>query len=77
MTAGPLGGVPLAVAWFETVPAFTIACVSVTLPVMVLELLAPGARLAIGPPVMVIPGSGSVTEILVRVTLPVLVTVKA
>ena len=43
----------------------------------VVESLAPGKRLGIGPPDSVRPGSGSVTVTPVSVTLPVLVTVKA
>ena len=49
------------------------ACVNVWLPVSVTALAAPGARLAIGLPVSD-PIFGSVTVTLLRVTLPVLVT---
>ena len=76
VTAGPTGGVPVAVAVFVTAPAFTSAWVTVYVAVHV--VCAPGASVVTGHeiaggvpvPVNVV----SVTEIPVRSTLPVLVT---
>ena len=70
VTAAPLGGVAEAVAELKTWPASTSACVSVYVPVHVVD--TPGARLAAGQDTALI--SASVTPTLVSVTLPALVT---
>ena len=75
VTFGPVGGVPVAVAWFVTLPLLMFACVIVYVAVKVELSLAPGARLAIGPPDTV--ANGSVIVTFVSVTFPVFVTVKA
>ena len=71
-TAGPLGGVPLAVAVFVTTPAFTSAWVMVRVAEQVVE--PPGARVVAGQEIADRPANGSVTITAVNVTLPVLVT---
>ena len=73
VTSSPIGGVPVAVAMFVNVPASMSPCVRVYVAVNVVESMAPGAIVAIGPPVTVT--NGSVTVTLVRVTLPVFSTV--
>ena len=78
VTAGPVGGVPVAVAVLVTTPAFTSAWVTVYVAVHV--VVAPGASVVTGHeitgavpvPVNVV----SVTETAVRSTLPVFVTTK-
>lgn len=72
VTAGPDGGVPLAVAVLVMTPAFTSAWVMVRVAVHVVA--APGANVVVGQLMAERPVSGSVTEIVVNVTLPVLVT---
>ena len=71
-TAGPDGGVPLAVAVLLIEPALTSAWVMVRVAVQVVE--APGARIVAGQVMADNPGSGSVMATAVKVTLPVFVT---
>ena len=77
VTFGPLGGVPVAVAVFVNVPASMLTWVRVYVPVKVVVSLAPGDRLAIGPALIVTPPIVSARVILVNMTLPEFVTVKA
>ena len=72
VTAGPDGGVPLAVAVFAMAPEFTSACEMVRVAVHVVD--APGASVVTGHDTADIPGNGSDTATDVNVTLPVLVT---
>ena len=72
VTAGPDGGVPLAVAVFATAPEFTSACEMVRVAVHVVD--APGGSVVTGHDTADIPGNGSDTATDVNVTLPVLVT---
>ena len=74
VTAAPVGGVPLAVAVFEIVPASMSAWVTVYVAEQV--VVAAGAKVMTGQVTAVRPGSGSLTAIPVRVTLPVFVTRK-
>ena len=74
VTAGPVGGVPDAVAVLLTAPASMSAWVTVRDAVHVVD--APGANDDTGHEMADRPGSGSVTPTEVRVTLPVLVTRK-
>ena len=69
VTAGPLGGVPEAVAVLRIEPAFMFANVTVYVAVQVVEIV--GASVATGHDTADKPGSGSVTAIAVNVTLPV------
>ena len=73
VTGASFGSVPVAVATFVNVPVSMSPCVRVYVAVNVVESMAPGAIVAIGPPVTVT--NGSVTVTLVRVTLPVFSTV--
>ena len=72
VTAGPLGGVPLAVAVLRIEPAFIFA--NVTVYVAVHVVVPAGFNVDSGHETADKPGSGSATPILVSVTLPVLVT---
>ena len=69
VTAGPVGGVPAAVAVFAIEPAFMSANVTVYVAVQVVEVA--GANVDTGHETADKPGSGSVTPTLVNVTLPV------
>ena len=71
VTFGPEGGVPLAVAVLFTVPASTSAWVS-TYAAAVQVVLAPGSRVLAAQ--VTVPTFGSVTPTVVRVTVPMLVT---
>ena len=71
-TAGPDGGVPLAVAVLLIEPALTSAWVLVRVAVQVVD--APGARVVDAQVMADNPGSGSVMATAVKVTLPVFVT---
>ncbi len=62
-------------AEFVTFPASTSAWVIIYVPVIV-ESVAPAAKLAIGFPVIVKPTIGSITITLVKVVVPVFVTAK-
>ena len=73
-TGVPLGVVPVAVAIFVILPLLICDCVNTSVAVNVELFVAPGASVANGPPVTVT--NGSVTVILLKVTLPVLVTAK-
>ncbi|CAH0320333.1 hypothetical protein SRABI126_05247 [Pedobacter sp. Bi126] len=68
----PLGSLPVALAWLVTLPPSRSDWVIVCTAVKVTE--APGARLATGEPVTT--ALASLTAILLKVTLPVLVTTK-
>jgi hypothetical protein len=68
----PLGGVPTTDAVLTTEPASKSACVTVRVPVQIVE--APGARVVAGQVTPV--AFGSLTVTLVIVTLPVFFTVK-
>ena len=72
VTAGPVGGVPDAVAVFTIDPAFMFANVTVLLAVHVVD--AEGTNVESGHDTADKPGSGSVTPTEVNVTLPVFVT---
>ena len=72
VTAGPDGGVPLAVAVLVMTPAFTSAWVMVRVAVHVVD--APGTSVVDGHVTADRPLSGSVMPTDVSVTLPVLVT---
>ena len=72
VTVGPKGGVAFAVAVLLIVPAFTSAWVMVRVAVHVVD--SPGAKVVDGQLMADKPGSGSLIVIVVRVTLPVLVT---
>ena len=72
VTAGPDGGVPLAVAVLVMTPAFTSFWVIVRVAVQV--VVAPGANVVVGQLMADSPVRGSVMPTAVRVTLPVLVT---
>ena len=74
VTAGPVGGVPDAVAVFVTDPIFTSDCVMVRVAVHVVD--APGASVVDGQLIADKPASGSDTDTDVRVTLPEFVTAK-
>ena len=76
VTAGPVGGVPRAVAWLTTKPVSIFAWVSTSRAVIVVLFIPAGASVAIGPPVITRPTKGSVTDTLVSVTFPVLVIAK-
>ena len=69
VTAGPLGGVPLAVAVLRIEPAFIFA--NVTVYVAVQFIVPVGFNVVCGHETADKPGSGSVTAIPVSVTLPV------
>ena len=69
VTAGPLGGVPLAVAVFTIEPAFMFANVTVYVAVHVVEIA--GANVDTGHDTADKPGNGSVTATEWSVTLPV------
>ena len=71
-TAGPVGGVPCAVAALFTAPAFTSACVIVYVFVHVVD--APGAKVVTGQ--VTAPTLASVIPTDVNVTAPVFVTRK-
>ncbi len=73
VTAGPVGGVPVAVALLFTVPALISAWVIVCVPVQV--VLAPGASVVTGQ-MAAASRLASLIAIPVSVTLPVLVTRK-
>ena len=73
VTGGPRGGFPVAVAKLSTWPASISACVIMWTAVNAVELEAPTARVANEPVTVALI---SVTVMLVRVTLPVLVTTK-
>ena len=72
VTAGPVGGVPDAVAVFTIEPAFMLANVTVYDAVHVVD--TEGANVDTGQLTTDKPGSGSVTATDVKVTLPLLVT---
>ena len=72
VTAGPVGGVPEAVAVFAITPAFTSVCVMIRVAVQVVD--APGANVVDGHVMLDRPVNGSLMLTDVRVTLPVLVT---
>ena len=72
VTSVPLGSVPVTVAELSTTPASTSAWVSVYVAVHVVD--APGASVVTGQET--VPTFGSSTTTPVRVTLPVLVTMK-
>ena len=72
VTAGPLGGVPVAVAVLRIEPAFMFANVTVYVAVHVVEIV--GASVATGHDTADKPGSGSDTATELSVTLPVFVT---
>ena len=74
VTAGPVGGLPEAMAVFATTPAFTSDCVIVLVAVHVVE--NPGSKIVAPQLIVDRPGSGSVMATEVRVTLPVLPTAK-
>src|ERR1700724_3129521 len=71
-TAGPLGGVPCAVAVLLTTPASTSAWTMTCAVVAVQVSCAPGAKEALGQ--VTAPAVGSLTPTAVNVTVPVLVT---
>ena len=71
VTAGPDGGVPLAVAVFATTPAFTSACVMVRVALHVVD--PPGANTVEAHEIVDKPANASVTPTAVSVTLPVFV----
>jgi hypothetical protein len=77
VTAGPVGGVPDAVAELDTDPLSISACVVVYEPVHVVD--APGARVVVGQEMLVSCGPAGLASVSlmptpVKVTLPVLVT---
>ena len=72
VTAGPVGGVPVAEAVLMIDPAFTSDWVMVRVATHVVD--APGANVVDGHEMLDRPVNGSVTATDVRVTLPVLVT---
>ncbi|GAA3026254.1 hypothetical protein GCM10017559_60190 [Streptosporangium longisporum] len=75
VTAGPVGGVPVAVAVLTTVPASTSAWVMTRVPLQVVE--ACGARVVVGQVIaagVFEPLETSVILTPVRVVLPVLTT---
>ena len=72
VTAGPDGGVPLAVAVLMMTPAFTSDWVMARVAVHVVD--APGANVVAAHETAARPGMGSLMVIAVNVTLPVLVT---
>ena len=72
VTAGPLGGVPDAVAVFRIEPAFMFANVTVYDAVHVVD--TEGANVDTGQLTTERPGNGSVTPTDVSVTLPLFVT---
>jgi hypothetical protein len=74
VTGAPVGGVPDAVAVFDTEPASMSDWVTFRVAVHVFE--AVGARLPGGQVMADRPGNGSVTATLESVTLPVFVTTK-
>src|SRR5580700_3192200 len=71
-TAGPLGGVPCAVAVLLTTPASTSAWTMVCAVVAVQVSWAPTAKVELGQ--VTAPAVGSLTPTAVKVTVPVLVT---
>ena len=73
VTGSPLGSIPVTIEELTTPPLSMSACVIVNVPVNVVLSLAPGAKLASGPPTTVT--KGSVIVIFVRVLPPVFVTV--
>ena len=74
VTAGPVGGVPVADAVLLTIPAFTSVWAIGRVAVHVVD--APGASVVAAHETAERPGMGSLTVIAVRVTLPVFVTAK-
>ena len=72
VTAGPLGGVPVAVAVLRIEPVSMSASVTVYEAVQVVEI--EGANVDTGHETTDRPGNGSVTPTDVSVTLPLLVT---
>jgi hypothetical protein len=74
VTAGPAGGVPVAVAVFAIDPASTSACVTTYVVVHVVDAL--GANVLTGQLIGDNPACGSDTPTDVSVTLPVFVTTK-
>ena len=73
-TAGPVGGLPVTDAVLLTTPAFMSANVTSLVAVHVVDAF--GASVLTGHVTAVKPGSGSLTVMPVRVTLPTLVTAK-